>query len=129
MVACFCPTEKPPASLSDASSVLRGCPAPVQAVQPPALEQEGRRRSSVGPLSATWFRRDGRQPEFWSLQLQLVPSPVLLLPHLSTLGPVSIADMARAAPGKLLLWQTTGSAVLAWLTMPGSEVGAPLPYT
>ena len=94
---------------------------------PPALKQEGRRRSPAGPLSAAWFGRDGRQPGCWSLRLRLVPSPVLLAPHLSTVGPVSTADMARAAPGKLLPWQTTGSAVSAWLTTPGSEVGATLP--
>lgn len=79
------------------------------------------------PLSAAWFGRDARQPGRWSLRLRLVPSHVLLASHLSTLGPVLTADTARAALGKLLLWQTTGSAALAWLTMPGSEVGATLP--
>lgn len=127
MVACFCPTEKPPASLSDTTSILWGCPVPVQAIHPPALEQESRQRSPAGPLSAAWFRRDGRQPGYWSFQLRLVPSPVLLVPHLSMLGPVLTADMAHAAPGKSLLWQTMGSVVLAWLTTPGSEVGATLP--
>lgn len=80
-------------------------------------------------LLAARFGRDGRQLGRWSLQLQLVPSPVLLAPHLSTLRPVSTADMARAAQGKLLPWQTMGSVVLAWLTTPGLEVGATLPCT
>lgn len=81
----------------------------------------------VGPLLATQVGRDGRQPGSWSLQLRLVPRPVLLAPYLSTLAPVPTADTARAALGRLLLWPTTGSAVSAWLTTPGLEVGATLP--
>lgn len=52
---------------------------------------------------------------------------MLLAPFMTVLCPVLVADMAHAVLGKWLLWQTTGSVVLVWHTMPGSEVGAALP--
>lgn len=88
------------------------------------LEQEG----GQGSPRSLWLPCLGGQEAAWAL-LSLAASvqPCAPCAPSECAWCCSTADTGRAAPGKLLLWQTTGSAVSVWRTMPGSEVGVPCP--
>lgn len=119
------PHGDPPASLSDTSCIPWGCLEPEQTVECPLPQSSAgwAQQAFVGSLvwggvgvEAAWTL----PPAAAGTQRRVPRSP------LSALGSVLPAGTARAAPGKSLPWPTMGSAVSAWLTTRGSEVGATL---